>query len=215
MFESLENRLMFDNTGVPPVPMGISLASGVLRIKGAASNDTAVVSFSYVTQKLTATLDRWEIIGTEYGPLPVSHPTVTQQFDPAQVQSIMFYGMDGHDAFTNNTWIKSTAFGGTGNDVLKGGSGADSLRGGDGHDDLFGREGNDSVRGDAGSDLLVGGAGSDDLHAQDGNAGNDLVFGDNQNGTGGAGSHDVAAIDVMSGWFFYDNFSGLEQISYV
>jgi Ca2+-binding RTX toxin-like protein len=215
MFESLENRVMFDNTGVPPVPIGISLADGVLRIKGAATHDTGVVSFSFVSQKLTATLDRWQMADTEYGPLPVEWPTVVKQFDPAQVQSIMFYGMDGNDGFSNNTWIKSTAFGGAGNDVLKGGTGNDSLRGGDGHDDLFGREGNDSVWGDAGSDLLVGGAGSDLLMAKDGIGGNDDVYGNNQDGTGGANATDVAHIDkeVLYGFFpAFDFVTGCEQV---
>jgi hypothetical protein len=215
MFESLESRRMFSNVGVPTVPMGISLADGVVRVKGAATHDNAVVSFSFLTQKLTVTLDRWEIIGTEYGPLPVTHPTVTKQFDPAQVQSIVFYGLDGNDGFTNGTWIKSTAFGGTGNDVLKGGSGNDSLRGGDGHDDLFGRAGNDSLWGDAGSDLLVGGAGSDHLYAEDGIAGNDDVFGDNQDGSGGENAFDIAYIDsgVVYGIIpVWDSVTGCEQV---
>jgi hypothetical protein len=195
MFESLESRRMFSNVGVPPVPQGVSLFEGVVRIKGAASHDSAVVSFSYVTQKLTVKLDRWEILGTEYGPLPASYPTVTKQFDPAQVQSIMFYGMDGNDAFTNDTWVKSTALGGTGDDVLKGGSGPDVLRGGGDDDDLLGRGGNDSIWGNAGTDLLVGGAGSDELNAKDGTAGNDSVYGDNQDGTGWENGFDVAHID--------------------
>ena len=215
MFESLESRCLFSNVGVPPVPMGITLADGVVRIKGAATNDGAVVSFSVLTQKITVTLDRWEIIDTEYGPLPVSHPTITKQFAPAQVQSIVFYGLDGDDGFTNDTWVKSTAFGGTGADVLKGGSGDDSLRGGDGHDDLFGRGGVDAIWGDAGSDLLVGGAGSDTLHAKDGVAGNDDVYGNNQDGSGWENAIDVAYIDtgvVQGFWPVSDFVTGCEQV---
>lgn len=221
MFESLEHRTMFDGgtgggtTGgpPPPPPVGISMSSGIVTIKGADTTDVGTASI--VNGMLHVTLKRTQWVDTDWGSGPFVVQNVAADFNPALVTKIFFYGVGGNDAFTNDTSEPSYAAGGSGNDLLTGGSGSDELHGNGGDDDLLGRGGNDSVWGSTGSDLLVGGAGSDYLHAQDGNAGNDQIFGDNQDGTGGFGSNDIAVLDVMSGWFFYDNFSGVEQISYV
>ncbi len=59
--------------------------------------------------------------------------------------------------------IRSTIFGGDGNDVLFGGGASDSLFGGAGNDFLYGLLGNDQLDGGDGNDWLFGGLGTDTL----------------------------------------------------
>lgn len=106
--------------------------------------------------------------------------------------------LDGGDG-TDDLWGHAgndTLRGGAGNDTLHGGDGSDELRGGTGHDALFGDRDADWLYGDAGNDLLVGGHGSDYLVSKDWLAGNDAVFGDNQDGSAAVGFFDVAYYDV-------------------
>jgi len=119
----------------------------------------------------------------------------TQQFEAADVQSILFVGLRGDDYFENRTSIDSIAFGQVGNDTLIGGSGADRL---------FGNTQDDIIMGNGGDDFLVAGIGNDQVHGGDGNdrilgihdintlngdAGNDTIFGglDDDTILGGAG----------------------------
>jgi Ca2+-binding RTX toxin-like protein len=211
MFETLENRLMFDSNPLDPqVPEGISFNNGIVAIKGAASADTTVVSL--VNRQLHVTLKRVIWMTTDWGSGPVTVEDAAQTFNPASVQKVVFYGLGNDDKFTNETSKPSYASGGSGNDELTGGSGIDELHGNGEDDELFGRGGNDSVFGGSGSDLLVGGTGSDYLHAKDGNAGNDTLFGDNMDGSGDAGTTDTAVIDMIGNWTLYDNFSNIEEL---
>ena len=206
MFESLENRVMFDGSGTTNVPVGISFANGIVTIKGDFTHDTGTVSL--VNRKLHVTIHRWAMTDTEKGPAPLVYQNEAKDFDWASVQKVVFYGLGGNDSFTNDTSKPSSAWGGFGDDKLTGGSGHDELHGNGDDDKLYGRDGNDSIWGDAGGDLLVGGAGSDQLHAVDGIAGNDFVYGDNVDGTGGGGAVDLASIDHSGD--FYDGYSGIE-----
>jgi Ca2+-binding RTX toxin-like protein len=149
-----------------------------------------------------------------------------------------FYGWGGHDVMYGRAGAdkliggdgRDTLYGDAGDDFLVGGEGNDVMHGGDnedimhgnqgsdvmhgngGHDKVYGREDTDWLYGDAGDDTLVGGAGSDYLYANDGVAGNDRVYGDNEDGTGRAGGSDVAVIDWLNLWQ-RDWASGIESIS--
>jgi Ca2+-binding RTX toxin-like protein len=103
-----------------------------------------------------------------------------------------------------------------GNDHVFGGNGSDDIHGGAGNDNLLGEAGGDWIYGDAGNDKLVGGSGADYLHSHDGVAGNDTLFGDNENGTGGIGALDVAYVDrTMIGFFsLRDSTTGVESVSW-
>jgi Ca2+-binding RTX toxin-like protein len=206
MFESLESRMMFDGGGTTQAPVGISFANGIVTIKGDFTHDTGTVSL--VDRKLYVTIRRWAMTDTEKGPAPLVYQNAAQDFDWASVQKVLFYGLGGNDAFTNDTSKPSYAAGGSGEDKLTGGSGSDELHGNGDDDKLYGREGNDSIWGDAGGDLLVGGAGSDHLQAKDGVHGNDFVYGDNLDGTGGAGAVDLMSIDQSGD--FLDFYTGIE-----
>jgi Ca2+-binding RTX toxin-like protein len=85
---------------------------------------------------------------------------------------VVFRGFAGNDLFINETALKVTAFGGSGNDVLIGGGGRDTLFGGKGNDDLVGRGLGDFLFGGAGADALSGGYGHDWL---DGGADSDRI----------------------------------------
>jgi hypothetical protein len=136
--EALEDRLL--------MTYGITLAEGVLTIEGNAWANRAQVNYNS-TGQVVATLDQ-----------------TGATFDAKDVRTIVFRGEDGNDMFTNNTAIASTAYGGSGDDVLRGGSGNDVLHGEEGNDKLYGRGGDDKLYGGAGNDGLYGGLGNDELH---------------------------------------------------
>lgn len=125
------------------------------------------------------------------------------------------YAGSGNDVVSGG-YGNDFLFGDSGNDTVDGSFGSDDVHGGDGNDLLYGGEGADWIYGDAGNDVLVGGAGSDYLHAHDGAFGNDSVWGDNINGTGGGGALDVAYIDrfYFNGSFIGDAISGIESASF-
>ena len=213
MFESLETRVMFDGSGTTQTPVGISFANNIVTIKGDFTHDTGTVSI--VNRKLHVTIHRWMWTDTEAGPAPLVYQNEAKDYDLALVQKVLFYGLGGNDIFTNDSSKPSYAAGGSGDDVLKGGSGNDELHGNADDDDLFGRGGNDSIWGNSGDDLLVGGTGSDSLFAKDGIGGNDTLFGDNQDGTGGAGATDYAEVDFLEPGdpsLIPDLYSGIEQL---
>ncbi len=85
-------------------------------------------------------------------------------FALSDVNEIVFNGSEFKDTFTNNTSIKSTAFGKGGNDKLNGGSNEDVLHGGAGDDVIKGRDGDDEIHGDAGMDVIHGGDNDDTIH---------------------------------------------------
>jgi Ca2+-binding RTX toxin-like protein len=144
--------------------LSATLSGGVLTINQSNLNDTAVVTNS-----------------TFFG-LPVVKVQETiggvaqaaKVFYAPAVKSMVYFGNNGDDVFDNQTSVRSTAFGGNGNDRLSGGHSADYLVGGVGNDQIFAREGNDLVLGGAGNDLIRGGQGDDRLY---GEAGYDDIFG--------------------------------------
>ncbi|GID94941.1 calcium-binding protein [Amorphoplanes digitatis] len=135
---------------------------------------------------------------------------------------VTIYTYGRNDVIVNNSDVRMSAYGGSGNDTITGGSlgdriqagsgndkadgrggkdtlwgmtGNDTLRGGTGGDQLWGLEGNDKLYGDAGGDDLTGGLGRDHL---DGGADTDWLYGDDELGVaadvllGGSGT-DVAS----------------------
>lgn len=95
---------------------------------------------------------------------------------------IVFYGGSGNDNFTNNTAIRSEAYGFSGNDILYGGYANDVLDGGYGNDTIYGRAGSDTMY--AGADtysnvnVMDGG---DDGDVMYGNFGTDYMYGGGAN----------------------------------
>jgi Ca2+-binding RTX toxin-like protein len=137
-----------------PIPYGISLASGVVRINGGDVGEIAVVNV--VNGKLHATLDHIVYLHPDINTTlqMVVHDAV-KDYDLAAVTKVEFFGNGGGDRFTNNTSVKSYASGGDGADVLVGGYGDDTTSGGAGADQLEGRGGNDNLNGGADGDTYV------------------------------------------------------------
>jgi Ca2+-binding RTX toxin-like protein len=129
-----------------------------------------------------------------------------------------FYGRDGNDTMDGNGGHDSLygergndrLTGHAGNDYVWGGEGDDLMFGEGGDDRLYGEVGNDTMYGGVGSDTQVGGTGSDYIVSLDYVAGNDRVYCDNMDGTGGAGFFDTAMID--SDEFLIDAVSGAERV---
>ena len=100
------------------------------------------------------------------------------EFNPSDVDSIVFYGYAGDDTFTLGNvggWTYPVyAFGGDGNDTITAGNGVDYLFGDGGNDKLVGGWGRDNLIGGAGDDELRGDGGADYLNGGDGN---DSIFG--------------------------------------
>lgn len=174
--ESLEGRIVL-TAGIEFDPR-----SGVLTIEGGATNDVCVVRQAGRT--LTASLN----LG--------GGATETRSLKASDVKLVVFKGLDGDDAFTNETGVKTVANGGRGMDTIRGGRGVDEIRGGNGSDRLFGNAGNDVIYGGNGNDFAEGGegndreygeAGDDDLHGGrggdtlSGGIGDDDLYGDEDN----------------------------------
>lgn len=178
MLENLEDR------AVPAV----ALVNGDLVIHGTNANDVVSVNLQTINN------------------VPfyrVTQNNVNFFFNAANVWGgdVYFYGYGGNDHFTNNTCLRTTAFGGDGDDVLIGGCGNDYLNGGNGNDYLFGRYGNDKLAGEAGQDTMYGGDGNDILN---GGTGRDRLFGEAGNDTLDGG--DDGAVDYLNGGLGVDCF---------
>ncbi|MGK5679669.1 calcium-binding protein [Actinoplanes sp. URMC 104] len=93
---------------------------------------------------------------------------------------VRVYLRDKNDSVVNNSGLRLSADGGTGNDRITGGPGADLLYGDDGSDSIWGLGGNDLIEGHAGSDALSGGDGDDSVT---GSLGNDRIYGGNGHDT--------------------------------
>jgi Ca2+-binding RTX toxin-like protein len=155
--ESLESKTLLSGYSfevVGPIPYGISLTgAGTLRIRGDQRIDEGKVWVE--NGQVHATLmhtDYVELGGTGFVmPVKIAEP---EKIVPAtSVKKIVFYGEAGSDKFTNDTSIKSWAYGGAGIDRLLGGSGEDYLAGDADEDFLDGRGGWDSLVGGAGNDI--------------------------------------------------------------
>jgi len=177
----------------------------------------------------------------------------------ATAGSLTMYGDDGNDTVLGGAG-NDDLFGGPGNDLVRGYGGGDALACGTGNDTGEGGTGNDYLLGDIGNDFLQGNSGDDTVYAGsgvdrvvggtqvmqilqspadgadvlDGEAGTDLIFGDNAFGNaphlfsgggddlilggtendtlwGGVGDDTVRGEDgrdVLYGWFGNDTLEG-------
>jgi len=146
------------------------LAGGVLTITSDAASDVVFVATDAATG---------DVVVVVPGQDPVT-------FGSDDVQTVLFVGGAGNDAFVNLTDLPAFAFGGFGNDLLIAGSAGNTLIGDDGNDTLIGGAGDDTLIGAVGNDILAGQAGDDTLI---GGAGTDIVFGGAGTDTQGGG-HD-------------------------
>ena len=145
-----------------------SLVGGTLTIAGTGDHDTATVSRQYLDGVWWVRVNEQRRSGT------FTYPAVDSWYRQSAVSRIEFSGGNGDDLFINNTPIRSTAHGGSGDDVLKGGFGIDALHGNEGYDQLNGRAGGDYLYGDSGKDVILGSAGMDRIYGGDGD---DKLFG--------------------------------------
>jgi Ca2+-binding RTX toxin-like protein len=162
----------------------ISFTDGKLLIEGSPSNDTARVSIAGTT--LTATLVN-------------SGKTTQQTYSASSVTKIIFRGYAGNDTFTNQTSIRTDAYGSDGNDTLTGGSGIDYL---------FGEGGNDVLNGSFGDDILQGGVGNDQLFGHDGH--DNLLASDGDDTLSGGNGNDKLSGDI--GQDRLDGNAGLDKL---
>ena len=165
--------------------------TGVLTITGDGLDDTATVrELGNGRLKVEATFQ------TSPGNFFPQYEELTMS--ESSVRKIVFYGHGGDDVFTNESSIPSSAWGGSGQDVLTGGSandlldggdqddtirggyGSDTLNGGDGDDFIDGEGGNDTINGDGGRDEILGGRGDDTL---EGDGDDDVIYGNGGNDT--------------------------------
>lgn len=102
--------------------------------------------------------------------------STSAQYSVSAVDRIFAHGFGGNDFIDNQSYVKLTAYGEAGDDVLLGGSSEDSLIGGTENDFIDGRQGSDSIWGLEGADALFGDNGSDLIL---GGPGNDAIFGGN------------------------------------
>lgn len=143
----------------------VSVSSGLIIITGTNFNDN--VNVYYQHSKAGGSYVISESVNA--GPAITTTIPETAGHGYGTISGILFHGKDGDDRFSNNTNLKSTAYGDNGNDYLIGGTDTDTFYGGAGGDVLDGRDGNDSLYGNTGRDYLFGGNGDDALDGGDDN----------------------------------------------
>ncbi len=132
--------------------------------------------------------------------------TETKTFLATAVSTIVVQLDAGNDSVSNGTSKPMTAYGGSGNDVLRGGAGVDKL---------FGQSGNDLLYGNGGNDVLWGGTGNDSIW---GMTGEDLIYGEDGDDTlrGGDGDDKIEGglgADKIWGNAGQDELSGLNFLA--
>ena len=152
MFEALEQRRMFDISGVTSV---------VMTIEGTGSAD--VISLSQQNGKLVLTKNG---VTTEHALSGLSWTT-------SRIVLKTYAGDDSIEADASVT-KPLEVFAGDGSDQVTAGSGRDLIHGGAGVDFLHGKSGDDAIWGDGGNDWLFG---EDDRDRLYGGADTDFSFG--------------------------------------
>jgi Ca2+-binding RTX toxin-like protein len=213
-YQPLEDRKLLAADWAPE----ISFDDGVVEIQGSWFADNVKVEV-YENGTADPSDDAIQIRANNR----YSQKTLTlQKFNPDgsdRVERIVFRGEGGNDSFLNMSDRPATAYGGTGNDVLRGGSandklfgqdgndwllgfdGVDQLYGGAGDDYILGHDGDDVLRGDSGEDYLSGGRGED--HIRGGNDDDRIYGGDDDDEL--LGDH---GNDYISGENGYDLIRG-------
>ena len=177
-YETLESRRLLAS-------IFLNTASGELFISGGSGDDVGA---------LVALGGQFEasITGAE-----------SKTFDAHEIETVSFIGGDGNDTLTNSTNIRSSLFGGNGDDKLTGGRADDFINGGAGADVIVGSSGNDVLVGGLGDDVISGGAGNDRIlgtagqNKLYGRAGDDVIFGGDQADRifGGSGIDQIYGLD--------------------
>ena len=162
-YESLESRDMLT------IVLGTFNGFDTVLVEGTGGNDLAVAAVA-ADGRLSFTLN-----------------SETEFFARADVERILFRGLNGDDQFTNNTDVSSFLYGHNGNDILRGGSGNNWIQGGGGNDRLFGGDRNDSIRGNNGDDQIDAAMRHDRVFGGDGD---DLIIGSQGNDFINAGEGD-------------------------
>jgi hypothetical protein len=186
--------ILLDTSGI-----AFDAATGTVTITGTAGDDVASVG----------------IVGSS---VTVIMNQASKAYALGSVTNVVFRGNAGDDVFDNATSLKSSAYGGDGNDVLHGGSGDDFQEGGYGNDTLYGNGGNDVLWGSGEADEIHGGDGDDVIF---GHGGNDVIYGDagrdslyggsgNDQFHGGTGQDLIVAVgsgaDTVTGDSQWDNY---------
>ena len=195
-FEGMEERQMM------AADVAFNAQTGVLTITGDAYDDYAAVTLSGSNASAVLYSDRADgTVDFHSALVPIAsirsiefqggngdnHFEVNEGQLAARVslfnKEIRYFGGNHEDEFFNNTSMRSTAYGGYGDDEFHGGSGIDTFYGERGEDYLYGNAGqdildggddNDWVYGGNGDDTVFGGNGNNHLY---GNAGNDRIIG--------------------------------------
>ncbi|MBX9678173.1 MAG: SBBP repeat-containing protein [Gemmataceae bacterium] len=187
-------------------------------IKATGGGSTFTVTRSAYTYTITDLGGGSFQLATKYGTGTPTNTTLTGGAGP--ITEVRMFGRAGADTLNGSALsVRTSLYGGSGNDVLRGGSLIDVLFGGNdvdnlygsaGDDLLFGGGGNDTLWGDAGNDCMQGGAGGDTLWGGIGDdelsgaAGVDYLYGEGGNDTIDGGAEN----DVLRGADGDDTLNG-------
>ncbi|MFO0866899.1 MAG: autotransporter-associated beta strand repeat-containing protein [Gemmataceae bacterium] len=214
-----------------------SAASDILKATGGGASFT--ITKSAYTYTITDQGGGSFKLSTKYGSGTPVVTTLTGSAGP--ITEVRMFGRAGADTLDGSALsVRTSLFGGAGNDILKGGSLIDVLFGGSEVDNLYGSAGDDVMFGGAGNDTLYGDADNDCMHGGDGTdylwgglgndelegaAGVDYLYGEGGNdrldgGTendvlrGGDGNdvlHGGAGVDYLYGGAGNDTFQGFSN----
>ncbi len=176
--EALEQRQM--------MAVAVGVVNGDLYVTGTPASETIEVSY-------------------RDGKYLVKEGSVTYRVAASMVTGgdVVFYGYQGNDYFWNASGLRTSAWGGDGNDTLLGGGARDHLYGEAGMDTLKGGNGDDYLDGGFGEDYLFGHAGKDTLIA-----GYDYSYNYLNGGDGDDLLRGGYGIDYMMGEGGCDNMAG-------
>jgi fibronectin-binding autotransporter adhesin len=169
-------------------------------IKATGGGSTFTVTRSAYTYTITDQGGGTFQLATKYGSSKPTFATLTGGAGP--ITEVRMFGRSGADTLDGSALsVRTSLFGGAGNDILKGGSLIDVLFGGSEVDNLYGSTGDDAMFGGAGNDTLYGDADNDCMHGGDGT---DYLWGGlgNDELDGGAG------VDYLYGEGGNDEISG-------
>ena len=128
----------------------------------------------------------------------VSSAVVNQSYTYSRNRYVVVFAGGGNDeVLLADVMVRTSVWGGAGNDHLVGGSDYDDLHGGDGNDTLDGRDDEDTLSGGDGDDTLKGGDADDDLAGDGGN--DSLVGGAGGDRLRGGSGSDVYEFGIAGG----------------
>jgi uncharacterized protein YkwD len=169
--EALEDRLLLSAavaSATPETPAA-AVVMPAAEVKGAPSSVSVVTSNldnGILVIRGTDQGDDIQVVRNSRGNYAVygstgGVATATAVFVGSRVSQIVIEAGGGNDQVRvgGTVSLRTTMFGGYGNDTLLGGAGEDSMYGGGGNDTLRGNAGNDFLVGGTGTDSILGGTG--------------------------------------------------------